>query len=143
MLVTSASLPQDVATSSPDVATTTEASQRASRVREEMNQCIDRLQLDDKSKTGKDHNCSCDCEDECVCSCVTSGHQGGADLEVNMTDGTHETHDSSMIDMENCIKDEEVNSGMAQRKKRATGEVTVTIRLDSKGLTIRVTWKLN
>merc|ERR1719341_3212352 len=120
------SLPLDVATSSP-VATTTEASQRASRVREEMNQCIDRLQLDDKSKTGKDHNCSCDCEDECVCSCVTFSHQGGADLEVNTTD---DTHDSIMFDMQNCIKDEEVNSGMAQRKKRATGEVTVTIRLD-------------
>merc|ERR1719341_2666223 len=111
------SLPLDVATSSP-VATTTEASQRASKAKEEMNQCIDRLQLDDKSKTGKDHNCSCDCEEECVCSCLISSHQGGADLEVNMTD---DTHDISMIDMEYCIKDEEVNSGMGQRKKRASG----------------------
>ena len=43
MLVSSASL----STSSPDVAATTEASQRASTAKEEMNQCIDRLALDD------------------------------------------------------------------------------------------------
>ena len=48
MFVSSASLPQDVATSSPDVATTTEASERAFTAKEEMNQCIDRLQLDDR-----------------------------------------------------------------------------------------------
>ena len=47
MLVSSASL----STSSPDVATTTE-SQRATTAKEEMNQCIDRLQLDDRCVLG-------------------------------------------------------------------------------------------